>query len=103
MTPRKSRMPVAALAIVVLLLSQGAEGQAVQGSDPQAARQSDGWQTVAGPDRSFTADMPAAPSYSSKEMRTVAGSSYTMHQYLLEQGDVAYVAQTATYPADVNV
>jgi hypothetical protein len=34
---------------------------------------------------------------------TSAGSGYTMHQYLLEQGPVAYVIQTAVYPADVNV
>ena len=26
-----------------------------------------------------------------------------MHQYLLEQGNVAFVAQTAVYPDDVNV
>ena len=103
MTPRQLRLTVAALAILALLLSHAAESQAVQGTDPQSALQSDGWQTVAGPDRTFTADMPAAPSYSSNEMRTVAGSNYTMHQYLLEQGDVAYVAQTAIYPADVSV
>jgi hypothetical protein len=73
-----------------------------QASAP-AAREAASWQKVTGPDQTFSADMPAAPKYTSQEMRTAAGSSYTMHQYLLEQGNVAYVAQTAIYPADVNV
>jgi hypothetical protein len=58
---------------------------------------------MTGPDSSFTADLPAAPKYTTTAMRTSAGSGYTMHQYLLELGSVAYVVQTAIYPADVNV
>ena len=58
---------------------------------------------MTGPERSFTADMPAAPKYTTTQMKTGTGSLYTVHQYLLEQGDVAYIVQAATYPEDINV
>ncbi len=61
------------------------------------------WHTLTGPDSSFRAEMPAAPSYTTREMLSAAGSSYTLHQYLLEQADVSWVAQTAVYPEDVKV
>ena len=61
------------------------------------------WQTVAGPDRSFTADLPAPPSYSATRVRTGSGSLYMLHQYLLEMGEVAYIVQTGVYPDDINV
>src|SRR4029079_9872231 len=61
------------------------------------------WYSVTGPERSFTADMPAAPKYTTTQMKTGTGSLYTVHQYLLEQGDVAYIVQAATYPDDINV
>lgn len=61
------------------------------------------WHTVTGPEQSFTADLPAAPKYTATQMKTSTGSKYTMHQYLYEQGNVAYVVQTAIYPQDVNV
>ena len=80
--------------------------QASPGAPPSpasAAAPAASWHTLTGPDRSFTADMPAAPNYTTREMRSAAGSSYTMHQYLLEQPDVSWVAQTAIYPSDINV
>jgi hypothetical protein len=58
---------------------------------------------VTGPDNSFTAELPAAPKYTSSRVATGTGSLYTVHQYLLEQGDVAYIVQTAVYPEDINV
>jgi len=61
------------------------------------------WHTVTGPEKSFTAELPAPPTYTTTEMKTATGSLYTVHQYLLEQGDVAYIVQTATYPEDINV
>jgi hypothetical protein len=79
-----------ALAIIALLPDRSAIGQA-------------SWHTIAGADKSFTADVPAAPKYTAVQMKTGAGAVYTMHQYLLEQGDIAYVVQTAVYPAEVNV
>ena len=58
---------------------------------------------MTGPENSFTADLPAAPKYTTTQMKTGTGSLYTVHQYLLEQGDVAYIVQAATYPEDINV
>jgi hypothetical protein len=99
---------LAALAIAALILGDDASGQPSTAPDKDASSPAPAstpatWHTTTGPDGSFTADMPAAPSYTTTEMRTAAGSGYTMHQYLLEQGSVAYVVQTAVYPTDVNV
>ena len=70
---------------------------------PPAQAEPGAWHTVTGPERSFTADLPAAPKYTTTQMKTGTGSVYTVHQYLLEQGDVAYIVQAATYPEDINV
>ena len=70
---------------------------------PAASAQPAGWQTVTGPDSSFTAELPAAPKYTASRVATGTGSLYTVHQYLLEQGDVAYIVQSAVYPDDINV
>jgi hypothetical protein len=113
MTPRTLRRSATAVGIAALIITSAAAAWSAppRGNDPvrlaqasaPAATEAASWQKVPGPDQSFSADMPAAPKYTSQEMRTAAGSSYTMHQYLLEQGNVAYVAQTAIYPSDVNV
>jgi len=72
-------------------------------TNTSCAAEPSAWQAVPGADRGFAAEMPAAPKYSSVEMKTNSGSNYAMHQYLLELGDTAYVVQTAVYPDDVNV
>jgi hypothetical protein len=108
MITRKLGPFAAALGVAALVFSLTHE---VLGQSPQSnpapgspsSEQSAGWHTMTGPDSSFTADLPAAPKYTTTAMRTSAGSGYTMHQYLLELGSVAYVVQTAVYPADVNV
>jgi hypothetical protein len=61
-----------------------------------------GWHTMTGPDKSFTAELPSAPKYTATEMKTGTGAAYTMHQYMVEVGDIAYVVQTASYPGDVD-
>ena len=68
-----------------------------------AAPAQDAWHTMTGPNRSFTADLPVAPKYTEIQMKTGAGSRYTKHQYLAEQGPVAYVVDALTYPPDVTV
>jgi hypothetical protein len=73
------------------------------GPSSQASLVTPEWQTVTGPEKSFTADLPAAPKYTATQMKTGTGSIYTVHQYLLEQGDVAYIVQSAVYPEDINV
>jgi hypothetical protein len=70
---------------------------------PTPSAQPTGWHTVTGPDNTFTAELPAPPKYTSSRVATGTGSLYTVHQYLLEQGDVAYIVQTAVYPDDINV
>lgn len=118
MTSSRLRLPAAALGIMTLAVaaataagpeqSRGdgparlAQTQAAPPS-PSAAGEAQAWHKLSGPQQSFSAEMPAAPNYTAKEMRSAAGSVYTMHQYLLEHGDAAYVAQTAVYPPDVNV
>src|SRR5262245_28343262 len=107
MSTRKLR-PQLAAAVVATVISSFAHGAVGQSSQTQTAPADSSvpaaaWQTVTGPDRSFTAELPAEPTYTTTPMRTSAGSGYVMHQYLLEQGAVAYVIQTAFYPADVNV
>jgi hypothetical protein len=67
-----------------------------------AAAGSDTWHTLIGPEHSFTADLPAPAQYTSQEMQTAAGTKYTMHQYLLEQGSAAYVVHTTVYPSEVD-
>jgi hypothetical protein len=61
------------------------------------------WHTMTGPERSFTVELPAAPKYTPTQVATAAGVAYTMHQYQLEQGPSAYVAQFVMYPKDVNL
>jgi hypothetical protein len=61
------------------------------------------WHTMTGPNRSFTADIPTSPKYTATQMKTGVGAAYTMHQYITEVGEIAYVVQTVIYPGDVDV
>jgi hypothetical protein len=61
------------------------------------------WHTMTGPDNGFTAELPSAPKYTATQMKTVKGSSYTVHQYLVESGERAFIVQSSTYPTDVDV
>ena len=66
-------------------------------------RAEDAWQTMTSSEKSFTVELPAAPDYTTAELRTGAGAPYTMHQYVVNRGDLAYLVWSATYPAEVNV
>jgi hypothetical protein len=133
MTTHRSRWPTRWLAATLCVLAHGALGQAPPGATPvqsqsplspsppetpatspptsapstsptsAAAVEPATWHTVTGPEKSFTAELPAPPKYTTTEMKTGTGSLYTIHQYLLEQGDIAYIVQMATYPEDINV
>lgn len=72
---------------------------AASASPPVPAR----WHTVAAADGSFSAELPSEPQYSTQRVATGTGSLYVIHQYLLEQGDAAFIVQTAVYPDDINV
>jgi hypothetical protein len=100
MTTRGPTRLAFALGLTALMLSYAALGQGSPEANPAPAT---AWHTVAGSGRGFAADMPAEPTYTSVPMKTAAGSVYAMHQYLLEQGDTAFVVQTAVYPEDINV
>jgi hypothetical protein len=79
-------------------------GVAVLASAGGGRAQSQGaWHTMTGPDRSFTVELPSGPKYTATKMETGTGATYTMHQYMVEVGDIAYVVQTATYPPDVDI
>lgn len=60
------------------------------------------WQTVTGPDKSFTAELPGTPKYSTTRLKA-SGSAYTLHQYLFEREQQAFIVQSAVYPRDVDV
>jgi hypothetical protein len=70
---------------------------------PDGVAQAPDWYKVTGPEGAFTAELPAAPKYSSAQVATASGSLYTLHQYLLEHGEAAFIVQTAIYPDDINV
>jgi hypothetical protein len=61
------------------------------------------WHTLTGSEKSFTVELPGEAQYTASELRTGAGAPYTMHQYVLEQGDLAFVVQTALYPDEVDL
>ena len=132
MTRHAPRWRTRALAAIVLTLGQGALAQGPAGpadtdaavapsapppeaipatppaaspapSAPPAAAEPGAWHTVTDPERAFTAELPAAPKYTATQMKTATGSLYTVHQYLLEQGEVAFIVQFAVYPDDINV
>ena len=66
-------------------------------------RAEDAWHTMTSSEKSFTVELPAAPDYTAAELRTGAGVPYTMHQYVVNRGDLTYLVWSATYPAEVNV
>jgi hypothetical protein len=61
------------------------------------------WHALTGSEKSFTVQLPGEPAYTESEIRTGAGAPYTMHQYVFEQGELAYVVQTAIYPDEVDL
>ena len=68
----------------------------------EAAAQST-WYAVRGPDHSFIVDMPGEPIYKVVDTRSPAGTTFAYHSYSLEYRRLSFVAQTALYPADVDV
>jgi hypothetical protein len=83
----------ACLAIVALAVAALGRG----------VRAEDAWRTMISTEKSFTVELPAAPDYTTAELRTGAGVPYTMHQYIVNRGDLAYLVWSATYPTEVNV
>jgi hypothetical protein len=75
-----------------------AKPQAAAPGAPQAA-----WHTQQGPEGVFTVQMPGKPSYKLEQAKSGGGTAFGYHSYSLDHDARAFVVQTATYPADVDV
>ena len=61
------------------------------------------WYAVRGADHSFIVDMPGEPVYKVINTASPGGTPFVYHSYSLEVRRLSFVAQTALYPADVDV
>lgn len=61
------------------------------------------WYGVRVEDNAFTVEMPGIPDHRVVNDVSARGTSFQLHSYSLETGGYSYVAQTALYPADVDV
>jgi hypothetical protein len=61
------------------------------------------WYGVRVEDNAFTVEMPGVPDHRIVNDVSTRGTSFQLHSYSLEVGGHSYVAQTALYPADVDV
>jgi hypothetical protein len=57
------------------------------------------WFAVRGADNSFVVDMPGEPVYKVIDTVSSGGTAFVYHSYSLEYRRLAFVAQTALYPA----
>jgi hypothetical protein len=61
------------------------------------------WYAVRVEDNAFTVQMPGVPDHRILNDVSARGTPFQLHSYSLETGGYSYVAQTALYPADVDV
>jgi hypothetical protein len=61
------------------------------------------WHKLEGPAGLFLVEVPAKPEYKAQEAKSGRGTTFTYHSFSLDHDDKAFVVQTATYPADVDV
>ena len=78
------------LALPLTMAAGGIEAQSV-------------WYAVRGADRAFVVDMPGEPVYKVLDTASPAGTRFVYHSYSLDRGRDSFVAQTALYPADIDV
>src|SRR5260370_6034418 len=96
---------VATRRAMLTLLAAGApaaQAQLKQPPPPSQAPQSV-WYAVRGVDNSFIVDMPGEPVYKLIDTASPGGTPFVYHSYSLDDRRLAFVAQTALYPADVDV
>src|SRR5216683_5493987 len=96
---------VATRRAMLTLLAAGApaaQAQLKQPPPPSRAPQSV-WYAVRGVDNSFIVDMPGEPVYKLIDTASPGGTPFVYHSYSLDYRRLAFVAQTALYPADVDV
>ena len=78
------------LALPVVMAAGNAAAQAI-------------WIPVSGADNSFYVEMPGTPLYKVIDTATPAGTPFVYHSYSLEYRRLSFVAQTALYPAGIDV
>jgi len=61
------------------------------------------WYAVRVEENVFTVEMPGIPDHRVLNDVSARGTAFALHSYSLESGGFSYVAQTALYPADVDV
>ena len=69
----------------------------------EAKAQTATWFPVEGADKSFFVEMPGAPLYKAVDTVSPGGTAFVYHSYSLEYRRLSFVAQSALYPADVDV
>ncbi len=84
------------------MAAPAAQAQLKQPPPPSQAPQSI-WYAVRGPDNAFIVDMPGEPVYKLIDTVSPGGTKFVYHSYSLDYRRLAFVAQTALYPADVDV
>jgi hypothetical protein len=98
-----------ALGLALLVAPAGAAAQtAVPAAPPRAAPAASAapqsaWHKQEGPGGVFTVEMPAKPGYKLEQAKSGGGTAFGYHSYSLDHDGRAFVVQTATYPADVDV
>ena len=60
------------------------------------------WYGVQVEDNIFTVQMPGVPDHRIVNDVTARGAAFRLHSYSLDAGGASYVAQSATYPGDVD-
>ena len=75
----------------------------VASSNARAQIQKPAWMVVQGADGSFSVDMPGQPLYKQLDTTSPGGTAFVLHSYSLEFRRLSFVAQTALYPADIDV
>src|SRR5260370_2925807 len=91
-------------AMLTLLAAGAPAAQAhVKRPPPPSQAAQSVWCAVRGVDNSFIVDMPGEPVYKLMDTAAPGGRSLVYHSYSVDYRRLAFVAQTALYPADVDV
>ncbi|MGZ3341314.1 MAG: hypothetical protein ACXU9B_16125 [Reyranella sp.] len=90
------------IALPLALAAANAQAQLKQPPPPSQSPQSI-WYAVRGPDNAFIVDMPGEPLYKLIDTVSPGGTKFVYHSYSLDYRRLSFVAQTALYPADVDV
>jgi hypothetical protein len=100
-TLRVASMLGFALLVAAAGASVPAAAQTAAPAPPAAAPAA--WHKQEGPGGVFTIEMPAKPGYKLEQAKSGGGTAFGYHSYSLDHDGRAFVVQTATYPADVDV